>query len=251
MISVVRKLYLFIIIGIVLLLILLAGFKFGAIKGIAGHSNSEQAGEAFYIGEEMLYDVKLGGVKLGTALFRRPADNRIIFETDVVNFHDSEVIYANPKTLLPLRIERKVTNWLNCEEIVEEYNQKEFTVTITRGAASKESPVVIKKEGPVQNAILLPHYVRRIPEIKTDYTLDVHLPLRDFEIKLASIEKIQVPAGIFETYHFVSAPRQIEIWISNDERRIPLKLQGIGAFNYTLVLKEYKGAGEDAREQPY
>ena len=32
---------------------------------------------------------------------------------------------------------------------------------------------------------------------------------------------------------------KFEIWISKDEFRIPLKLQGMGGFGYTFIIKEH------------
>jgi hypothetical protein len=49
---------------------------------------------------------------------------------------------------------------------------------------------------------------------------------------------VEVPAGTFKAYHFESTPKQIDIWISQDERKIPLKMQGMGAIGYSLVLND-------------
>jgi hypothetical protein len=45
--------------------------------------------------------------------------------------------------------------------------------------------------------------------------------------------------GSFRSYRFESTPRQIVIWISADELRLPLKIQGIGIMNYILQLREH------------
>jgi hypothetical protein len=67
----------------------------------------------------------------------------------------------------------------------------------------------------------------------------VNLPNREFKIELTSIDEVAVPAGTYKAFHFQSLPRQIEIWITADERRIPIKIQGAGIFGYLMVMKEY------------
>jgi 2-keto-4-pentenoate hydratase/2-oxohepta-3-ene-1,7-dioic acid hydratase in catechol pathway len=64
------------------------------------------------------------------------------------------------------------------------------------------------------------------------------LPNRQLEINLVSIDNLKLPAGNFRAYHFESALKEVAIWISTDERRIPLKIEGAGVFGYTLLMKE-------------
>jgi hypothetical protein len=99
--------------------------------------------------------------------------------------------------------------------------------------------MVIKKNEPIHNAVLLPYYIRRIPVLETGQIIIANLPTRRLEIKLVSQEEIKVPAGIFQAYHFSSTPKQIDIWISADERRIPVKIEGAGLLGYSVVMKEY------------
>lgn len=200
------------------------------------------------IGEEIIYDVKLGKVTLGRSTFKHvskvtEADtilHLMVFETKLPRFSDTETIYTNPETLLPIRVNRKILKILGSEEITELYDQINFSVTINKQINRRLETSVIKKEGPIQNAILLPHYIRRIKGLKIGQIFKVNLPNRQFDIKLTSIEKVIVPAGTYEAYHFESTPKQIEIWISADERKIPLKIQSTSNFGYLLVLREYR-----------
>ncbi len=132
-----------------------------------------------------------------------------------------------------------MTNWFGKEQITEDYDQKNFTVTITKIKGKTQSTQVIKKKTPIQNPILMPHYVRRIPELSIGTVITTNLALSDFEMKLIGIEDIKVPAGTFKAYHFESTPKQVEIWITADQRRIPIKIQGSGVFGYCMVMREY------------
>jgi len=204
-------------------------------------------GELDYAGEKITYDVMLGKMRLGKAYFNHLAnvklDGRLLgvmtMETKLTQFTDTEKIYTDLDTLLPIRVERNVLRWFAHERITEDYDQNNFTVTIIKNAGKGEEKLVIKKDSLIHNALLLPYYVRRIPRLNVGGIIIANLPTRRLQIKLVSIEDVKVPAGTFKAYHFKSAPKQIEIWIGIDERRIPLKIQGTGIFGYSLVMSEY------------
>ncbi len=200
------------------------------------------------VGEKMTYDVRLGSIRLGRSTFSHMPSVALngkmlivmVFETNLARFKDIETIYSDPQTLLPVKVEREVLNWFTREKITEDYNQRDFTVTINKKKGSKTETLLIKKDSPIQNAILLPQSIRRSAKLDANETLVANLPGSRYEIKLASVEEIKVPAGTFKAYHFKSTPSQIEIWISADERKIPVKIQSNNvAFGYIMVLKEY------------
>lgn len=199
------------------------------------------------IGEEIIYDVKMGKVTLGHSKFTQIENvqingkvlNVMVFETKLPRFTDTETIYTDPDTLLPIRVERDISNWFVREKIVEEYDQQEHTVSINKKRSGKEQNSVIKKTSPIHNAILLPHHVRRLEKLNPGKILTANLPNRNYEITLTGTQDLTVPAGKFKAYHFESTPKQIEIWISADDRRIPLKIQSTSNFGYLLILSKY------------
>ncbi len=245
-----KKLF-FLAVCLILLALVLA-FKSGLDKAVKSSRPDEAATELLLpenkIGEKIIYDIKLRKIHLGESSFLR-LDNQelngktvnvMVFQTRLVHFADKEVIYTDPQTLLPLRVERDITNLVLKEKITEDYNQDEFTVTISKKKTiGFNEQFVIKKDGQINNAILMPQYVRRLAELSIGKEFVANLPTRQVTIKLTSIDEIKVPAGTFKAYHFESFPRQIEIWISADQRRIPIKIQDSGKFGYTLLLKEY------------
>lgn len=204
------------------------------------------------VGEKITYDVKLGKISLGESVFNflrsaefegKPA-NIISFQTKVNHFKDQEMIYCDPESFLPLKVERDIQNWFLREKITELYDQKKFSVTLTKHSSSRSGPVVIKKNSVIQNAVLLPFYVRQrdrqADKLDIGWSMDVQLPTQQFQIKLVSREGLSVPAGKFQTLHFESEPKKFEIWVSDDEKRIPVKIKGLGMIGYTMVMKEYK-----------
>lgn len=197
--------------------------------------------------EKITYQVKLGALTLGEARFTNTSNvefegrdlNLMLVETHCGKFSDTERIYSEKLTNLPVRVERDIVNFFSREQISEEYDQKKFTVTITKRKGNKTEKQVIKKDGPIQNSVLLPYYVRGLPKPETGKTIIANLPTRTLRLKLIGTEKITVPAGTFEAYYFSSDPKQIKIWLSTDKRRIPLKIEGSGVLGYTMLMKEY------------
>jgi len=252
MASKIKILFLFIALALFLHFLILAKVKINELQEHASQSLAvkekveKKEIEVKGIGEKMAYDIKLGGITLGRAKFEHiksvKLDGKLlsvmVFETSLPRFKDTEIIYSDPKTFLPIKIERNILGFLSKEEITENYDQKEFTVTIKKRKGGREESIAIKKDGPIHNAILLPHFVRYIAKLDPEKTLLVNLPSRQIEIKLVSTEEITVPAGTFKTYHFKSTPKQIEIWLSADSRRIPVKIQSTAALGYLMVLRE-------------
>ena len=70
--------------------------------------------------------------------------------------------------------------------------------------------------------------------------MNVTLPTQEFKITLVSIEDVEVPAGTFKAFYFESEPKRFAIWISADDRRIPVKIRGSGGVNYTMAMRSYR-----------
>src|SRR3990167_3384869 len=215
---------------------------------VPGELNSEEVEEkkpTERVGERIVYNVKLGKVSLGKAVFnhlpRTELDGKQVsfmnFQTKLARFNDLEKIYSDPDTCLPLKVERSISNWPFSEKISEYYDQKKFILTIIKDG--KTSQTVIKKDAPIHNAVMLPFYVRGIATLEPGWTMSINLPNQKFQIKLAGTENISLSGKTFYAYRFESEPKRFEIWISTDEQRIPLKIKGTGSLGYTLIMKEY------------
>ncbi|MFH1459712.1 MAG: DUF3108 domain-containing protein [Candidatus Omnitrophota bacterium] len=198
------------------------------------------------VGEKISYDVMLGKVRVGQAQYHhlRKTDlqgipvHLITFETQAVRFRDRETIYCDAETFLPLLVERKISQLITPEKIKEVYDQKNYTLTITHKRFTQEVDV-IRKDGPIHNSILLPYFLRKEPELKPGWSFEANLPQGKYKIKLSRIEEIEVPAGRFKAFYLESEPSKIKIWISADEKKVPLKLEGTGSIGYKLLMREY------------
>ena len=196
-----------------------------------------------YTGENIVYLISpIGKAEyhdLGVVDLEGKKLNLVMFVTKALFVKDVEKIYSDPESLLPYRIERSITKLLGNEYITEEYNQKKFTVTIRKFKGKKlVNELIIKANGPIQNAILLPFYLRRRPDLEIGWQFTARVP-DEFKMELVSIDEITVPAGKFQTYHFNSVPDKFEIWISKNNPRVPVKIQGKSGFKYILLMKKY------------
>ncbi|OGX18144.1 MAG: hypothetical protein A3K83_00745 [Omnitrophica WOR_2 bacterium RBG_13_44_8b] len=163
--------------------------------------------------------------------------NLITFRAKVFFFEDTEKIYSDPKNLLPYKVERNISGLGGKEYITEEYDQKNFTVVITKFKTSKQvSEQIIKTNGPIQNVILLPLYLRRRPDLEIGWHFTARIVPDEFKLELVSIDEIKVPAGKFQAYHFKSIPDKFEVWLNKDTPRVPLKIKGKG---FSLLMKKH------------
>lgn len=196
-----------------------------------------------YAGEKIIYLIDPAGRAeyrdRGTVEVEGSKLHLATFETKVLGFYDMEKIYTDPKTRLPVKVERDLTLWTKEEYLIEEYDQERFQLSVKKyNRKKKVKEYLFKAKGPIHNAVLLPFFLRDSDEFRIGWSLEASFPQK-FEIQLVSIEEIQVPAGKFWAYHFTSVPHKFEIWISRDSPRVPLKIQGMGgALGYTFVMKE-------------
>lgn len=215
------------------LLLIIASFSLASQDIYA----SEQARET------IVYEISPLGASIyqdmGLVDFRGQTANLTIFKTEVAGFKDTEKIYSDTNTYLPLWVERDLLMWFNNKEyLTEEYVAWENRLTITKFKQGKKvQEYKFKGKGPIHNAILVPFSLRKIPNLEIGWTYNIRLP-DEFKVKLVSVEDVVVPAGKFKAYHFSSTPHKFEIWITTDKLRLPVKIQGIG-FSYTLMMKQY------------
>jgi hypothetical protein len=196
-----------------------------------------------YAGEKIIYTLSpLGRAEyndLGEVEIDGKRLNRVTFRTQIMGFDDTETIYSDTQNHLPVKVERDISKWSRKEHLIEQYDQTNFELTIDKFKKKKKvKHYSFKKDGLIQNAILLPFYLRGVNDLNIGWEIKVRVP-DEFTIRLESIEQIEVPAGKFMAYHFTSIPEKIEIWISKDDLRLPIKIKGPGDIKYTMTMKKH------------
>jgi len=196
-----------------------------------------------YAGEKIVYAISPLGIAEysdeGLTELNGKKVRLMSFRTRLTGFDDLEKIYSDPKTLLPLRVERFVSILFRKEYLVEEYTPEKNALVITKFIHNKKvKEYNFKADGPIHNAIILPFYLRTLSNLDIGWSFTARFP-NQFKITLTSIDDIRVPAGKFKAYHFTGTPKKFEIWISKDEYRIPVMIKGLGAYNYTMLMKNH------------
>ncbi|MBU2541333.1 MAG: DUF3108 domain-containing protein [Candidatus Omnitrophica bacterium] len=203
----------------------------------------------FKKGEIINYDVKLYNFRIGKAQLSYEGLEAkkdvqailITFLTDVANFHDLDKIYAVPKSFYPLRVERSILFFGKEEVIEEDYKSNPKAVTITKNKKGNESSKVITSDRPLQHAISSIYYYRQFKNIKIGRKFYLNLPLDKLELEVKRIEEISVPAGKFQAFYIESVPKKFRLWLSVDEKRIPLKIVGaVSLAPAELVMTNYQ-----------
>lgn len=210
-----------------------------------GECTSVSAVLPFSPGEKLNYDVYFKRIHIGTAVLtfhgEKMLDDKIFyhisFDTDVGLFKDRETIYAERNTFLPYRVLRRINQIGTFPySIREEYDQNAFRVRIRKKGKFLSKKITIQKKAPIHNPILLPYYYRTLPFIRPEERIRVSLPLADFDVILKEEEVISTPLGEHKAYVFTSVPERFKFWLSTDEERIPLKLEGVAGIGYSLVI---------------
>ena len=206
-------------------------------------ARKESSLSSFQEGESIVYRIQPAGKSIlqdrGLVELEGKVVRLIVFKTEVLGFSDTEKIYSDPETVLPVRVERDISMWLKKEKIIEEYDQEKYTLTVSKYHNNKKiSEQKIEKDAPIHHAVLLFFMLRKENDFKAGWKFTVHL-IDDFTLRFQKIETITVPAGSFSAYYFESTDNAFQVWMGVDSPRVPLKVKGLGKFGYTLDMKEY------------
>lgn len=161
----------------------------------------------------------------------------VTFLTKVPGFRDLEKIYVDPKTGLPLIVERYIHWPFSKEFLIEEYdpqNNSQITRRFLKDKLTNEYKY--KSNGPYYNAILLPFYLREVKDLNIGWSMVVRVP-DEFVVMLQGVEDIKVNGKRIASYHFTSKPNKFEIWISKDEDLLPVVIKGTAG--YKMFMKSH------------
>lgn len=210
----------------------------------------------FEKGEQLTFRVKYKGLSMGSSVltFRGPMDltgqavYQITFNTAMPLVKDKEVLYADTKTFLPVRVERDIKQAGAFPlKISEQYDQERHKIDITKKGKIAKSQMTIQKNSPVHNAILLSYFYRSLPEIEKQGDYPVTLPTTDFKVVYKGKEFVKTALGELHAHVFASIPAKFKLWISTDARRIPLKIENPGTLGYSLEIQSIEYVSD---EQP-
>jgi hypothetical protein len=199
----------------------------------------------FREGEKFIYKVKLGALTIGSAELtfegKSMLDARdvyvIVFEVNSGKIYDKEIIYAEPVTFYPLRVDRTVKVFGSSMKIQENYNQDEKFVEIHKTQRGKTTVKIIRSDSKLQNIISLVYFYRT-SGLKDGSELNFNLPTQKVKMRVSKIDELRVPKGIYEAYLLESVPKKYRVWFDDSKDSIPLRIDGaisFGAAKMVLV----------------
>ncbi|MCD4780443.1 MAG: DUF3108 domain-containing protein [Candidatus Omnitrophica bacterium] len=200
-----------------------------------------------FVGEEIVYDIKKFGLKVGEAKLNFSGTVKkngqtaflIIFTAQAINFYDQERIYVDPVTYKPLRVERDIDLWGKKEKIVEEYLTQEGKIKITKEVKGKMEDLSIEKTGSVDNIYGFIYSFRAGRRYNPGDVFQLRLPTKDVMIQYVEEKKIKIGSTKHDTMYLQSDPKQYHIWFENNEQRIPLRIDGaLGSIKAALVMRD-------------
>ncbi len=216
---------------------------------------------AFEEGEHLEYKVKFGFLTAGRATFRIP-------EIITYNNRPSFRIVVEMKTNSTFSTVFKVDDWLTSILDVDGLFPWYFERRIREGKYTSHDRIAfdhyaqraftdqdtLQIDPYTQDTISIIYYARAIPLRVGEY-IDItnYSPHQLYHLRLLidRMEQIKVPAGSFECFHVKpgiepgyeeKAKGQMELWISADDRRIPVQVKTDLPFgSLTMKLKNYRG----------
>ena len=191
---------------------------------------------------KLVYDVKLGMFRIGKAwiedlgMTQLEGEDRPLWHIRVrvitPQLKDTEEIFADPKTLIPIRIRREVKYMGRDERIEEIYYPDKGQVRVIKEGDGEQ---VLTGKGPLDNVflVILKSFFQGVDAIK-----EVNLPTGSYEVLVREGGKMRTYAGVFDTWEVFTRPAKIRLWVSRD-KRLPVRVAGaIPILPYTLVIRK-------------
>lgn len=203
----------------------------------------------FQENETITYTIKLRGLSIGRAAltYKGIAElegkkvHCVVFTTDTVNFKDTETMYADIDNFLPLKIQRDINNWGKKISIIEEYDQANNSIKITRLNNHENIVKEIKQDDKIQNVILSTFLRRKTGDFVLGGEFPVTLPLNKIIMRITKDTSVQAPYGTYAAHLLESFPKGYQIWFESSPKHIPVKISGPFMLGkVVMVMTDYK-----------
>ncbi|MDP3142733.1 MAG: hypothetical protein Q8N14_02130, partial [Candidatus Omnitrophota bacterium] len=201
------------------------------------------------IGEKIVYAVKMGPIRMGTATLSYFGKDKlgskdveiIEFKTTGLNFLDIEKIYAESKTFYPVRVERTLNIWGRKMDIVEDYDTQDNSWRLTRRENGKISQEVFKENSRAQNIISVVYFYRQLADLKMGESLEFNFSSVEVKLRIAKIVDFPLAGKVYKAYLLESVPAKYRVWLDSSEQRIPLRIDGslLGFGSMAMIMREH------------
>lgn len=220
---------------------------------IAGAAFAQETAPSYdqFIGETISYDVQKLVPKAALAKIEFkglvPLEGRelylITFEAKGFKMFDIEKIYADPKTLYPVHVERNlnvsVMGFGGFEgKIIESYDQQKHTVTVAQfpSDGSKPAPIILQKNGPIDNLYCFIYRYRLRGDFTLGTSLKMSLPTKDVSIRILKKMPMKVLKKTYDTFFFETVPAQYRIWFDAAGTHVPVRIENPALIGGTIMM---------------
>ena len=203
----------------------------------------------FKAGEEIIFDFFLYNLKSGKSdmrfLGKTNLDNQEVLliesSTKALNYKGKERIFTQTDTFYPVRVERSLKIGWDKENIIEEYNLEENSVTIKKNKNGRQlKDLKLSSDGKLQHVISLLYFLRTKKDLSVGEVMTVNLPKAKLRLKVERIEDIKVPYGKEKVFFITDAKGNLRIWMSV-AGKLPLQFQyKSGMKNYSMKMREVR-----------
>ncbi len=201
-------------------------------------------------GEVLTYTIRKFGVKAGEAVIENKGmvdlggapRVLITFSSKGFNFFDHELIFADPHTLLPVRVERDLNIFGKKEKIIEFYDQEKYTVTIRKYKGEEMvDEIVFQKDQPIDNLYCYIYRYRAHGRFAQGEKLGMHLPTKIVNFEIVRQEQIVALGRKNEAWFMRSTPNEYQVWFDAGDQKLPLRIDGaVGLAKTVMVLEGYE-----------
>jgi len=198
----------------------------------------------FPSGETISFGVYSNIVKVGSGAltYVGPVDNKGVVGQHVrlhvatLSVNDTEEVYGSGDFKLPYKVDRQLRLFGRDEVIKETYAPGNKSVVISKSINGQtEQSETISSERDLENVLLTIYSLRNDPQLAVGRTYAVNLPTQRFKLIVKSKTSIKVPLGKFQVFYIESQPSKYKIWMTDDEKRIPVRIQGLVSFGMVYL----------------
>lgn len=209
-------------------------------------------------GEKLTFSVDYGVINAGWAVMEVPRTRRYLgtevldirteansnaFFSKIHKVRDTAQTLFDPETLLPLRFEKHQREGSYKKDLTIKFDRR-------RSFARYENDDQVMMQPGAQDELSAFYYLRTLPlEVGKDVFIDNHANRKNYPLKVMvhGRETVKVGAGEFDCYVIEPIVREggifqakgtLTIWMTADERRIPVKMRTkivVGSITVSLV----------------
>lgn len=204
----------------------------------SGKSDKASSEDVFSVGETINFGVYSNIINVGSGKLvylgsagKEPRQmQRVRLEVNALSVKDKEDIYGSRDFSYPVKVERDIVLFGRHEKILEKYSQENKKLDITKTSAEGVKSWSITSKEPFENVVLMIYNLRNSKDFRIGKEYKINLPTQKFSLIVRKKTTLKVPLGKFEVFYIESKPAKYKIWVSADQKRLPLRIQGLISF---------------------